>query len=170
MRGPSGEAEDVVGQEIAVAVADAPRGDPAVEQRGPTVEVRVGSARDLVHHRIVEHVAGDPAQPVEVTVDAGAQLGGPRPRRRRPVTSTTPAWNRAIVRAIVRTSSSRSPPARTRTEQPAVVGEPTHDEDVVARAALPVDDVDDAEVHVRREPAVQLQLPLQDTFPGARAS
>ena len=55
--GPVVEAEDVVGQQVAMTVTRSAACDPRLEQRRPAVEVAVGQAMHPADREVVEHVA-----------------------------------------------------------------------------------------------------------------
>ncbi len=159
------EQEDVVGEEISVPVADATVLDPEIEQSGAAIDVSLGPGLDLGLYRAIRlgrqqwsHLGEAVAPPSSDgrsearPVDLGRGLRPPVERG----DDMREVAHRPIG-DLARLDQPREPPA---------VGHPAHHDEVVRRLAVGCDEVEHAEVHVGRDPPVQLHLPVTDALPG----
>ncbi len=163
------EAEDVTGQQVAVPVDDPPLGDAPVEQGRAPVEELQGALLDLVQQGGREHTE---APHLRETV---------RPPRADGVPGGLGVDLRAALRPAVQVREHPGEPVDDPGEvlaradhrgQPAFGRHPPHDHQRLRPLGLPgsvrpgrpvrpvrAGQVGDAEVDVRREPAVQFDLP-----------
>ena len=161
--GPVREAEDVVGQQVAVAVAGPALGHPAREQRRSPDEVALGEAVDGADVVGVEDAGHSQHLP-----------GVGRPAGSRGVAARGLVRRRAGSRAMERRQQVGEVPevagdVRTGADQGGeapVGGHAPHDDQVVARLPVGPGHVGHPEVHVGRQPAVELHLAVAGQAPG----
>ena len=154
-----GEAEDVVGEEVAVPVAHPAVCHPLLEEPGPALHV----ARSARRHLVERVGRQDPAAKGLEVGDVARELGRDHPRRsggcgRRGAGrgSVEPCQQPRQVAEVVVRRRARGDQGR----KPAVGGHPPHHDEVVAGCPVDVEDIGDAEVHVGGEATVQRDLPV----------
>jgi hypothetical protein len=156
---PVVEQEDVVGQQVAMAVADPSVRDPVVEEHLATRQEAIGEHQGPREHRRVEARAADRphldliAQPPIRDriapgggVDLGRAVGGP-------VEAGEQVGELVDRRADPRIGG------RDQLGQPTISRHPAHDHEVIAERAVGTEHVRDALVHVRGQSTVELDLP-----------
>lgn len=157
--GPVVEAEDVVGQEVPVAVTGPPLFHPMLEERPATGEEPRRERRDVVQHVGVKHISAeglhgravrrpsrdfgvdtcdlvDPLRTLRVTMEPGQKVG-----------------------QAVEVAEHRRPADHQR-RQPPVVGHAAHHEEMIQERPVRPRHVGDPQVHVRRQPTVERKLLL----------
>ena len=161
------EAEDVLGEQIAVPVHDAAAGDALVQQSGSPVQVAVRELGDPGDEGRIEGVGHERIDLAEVPIPQVAE----RTRRR----------HRGDLVARDRSGMARGHDPSDGTEaagdvsvlgdergQAAIRRHAPHQDRVVDHPPRVVDDLLDAEVDVRAEPPVQLDLLATDQLAALR--
>ena len=161
------QAEDVVGEQVAVTVSDLSMSDAIGEERTSPVEIAPGELLDPGGDIRREDRADERLHRGEARLPVGAHAvdrGGCFDHRRgigarmkgRDVTSYV---SQTLVDGLV--------PADQRRE-PALVGHPSHHDQVVARQPVDTEHLGDAEVDVRGQAPVELDLPATDALAFSR--
>ena len=149
------EAEDVLGQQVAVTVAHPPVGDAPLEQGRPAVEVRLGERARLVDVLVRARPRAPSGRAGRDPLTARARRRGDPPRRSTARSASPGETRRPCARPRGRGRAPRLVEQRRQTPR---VRHAPHLDQVVARVPLLVDDVEHPEVHVGREAPVHLGL------------
>ena len=155
--GTVGQTEDVLGEQVAVAVADQATVDPLAKQVAATRDVPEGELADPFEVDGVDVPPGVGAHLVELGAPAGLDDLG----RRVPggvVEGVEPGVHRGD-RAGHRPEAVAEVVGVDQRGQATLGGQAAHDDQVVGDRVV-LDQVADAEVHVGRESPVELQLPV----------
>ncbi len=158
---PVGEAEDVLGQQVAVPVADHAGGDALVEEGLTAGEVPLREPpdlRELPRGDELRDAADDRVEVVPPVAAHGVARGHGRDVRtgdggldRRVQGRDAPGDGTQTVAHVLAALEEGA--------QPALVRHAAHGDEVVGDLALGVEHVEDPQVHVGRQSAVQRDLP-----------
>ncbi len=152
------EAEDVLGEQVAVPVDDPSFGDPVREQPVPALQVGHRLATDPGDRVAVDEPSGEGCGLLEVggpehgqVLDRAGEVDGRSAGGPGVECGQAPRHRRQVRPVEVRIGDHRC--------QPAIGRQTAHHDQVVDGGPALVDDVVDPEVHIRGQPPVELHLP-----------